>query len=202
MVTPRTRTIANELLSAAPGFKVVGNGGVLRGDGDGVAQLIFVDRGKYTTTINNPVTLMLGAIPIRAVELLRTTVPKEIRKGPMYWPWWRRIGHLMPERRDMWWDLGPEESPADRSGLEAMRRAIQDHGLPSLSVVGTERGLFGELVKRFDRHGDGLPYGELRWFAALARVLGEERSVAAGIAAMQRCGVEEESLQDDLEHLG
>lgn len=200
--TPRTRSIATELLSEVPTFSVVEGGGVLREDDAGVAKLIVVERGKYTTSNDNPVTLMLGTIPVRVADLLGSTVSKEIRKGPMYWPWRRRIGQVMPDQRDTWWDLGLEGSPADTSGLAALRLALREHGLPSLAIVASERALLDAMVERFNEHGDLLPYGELRWFTGLARVLDEDSLADAGIAAMRSCGVEEESLHDDLQSLG
>ena len=198
-MTARTRNIAQQLVMAAPRFKA--SGGVLRSDENGITRLILVERGKYTTVEENPVTLMLGVLSLRAIELLGSSVQRELRRGPMEWPWSRRIGHVRPDRKDVWWDLGPESSAAEDSGLQALRQAVQDHALPALSRVSTERALFEAIAERFDRHGDALPYHELRSFTALAQVLGEAASLAAGIAAMETCGIEDEQLRDDLARL-
>lgn len=200
MTTTRTRSIAKQLLPAAPGFTA--SSGILRSVESGVVRLVMVERGKYTTSEDNPVTLMLGVLSVRSIDLLGSSIKNEVRNGAMSWPWRQRIGQVMPERKDVWWELGPEGSEAEATGLTHLRHALADHGLPALAEVGTETGLFERLRARFRLHGSGLPYEEVRWFTALAHLLGESEQATAGVEVMRGFGLDEAEVREDLQRLG
>jgi len=66
----------------------------------------------------------------------------------------RRIGFLAPERRDLWWAIGPT---TDRGSLGcAIRTVLESHALPFLESCTTDEGLRDYWLASFGSAPEGL----------------------------------------------
>ena len=67
--------------------------------------------------------------------------PQRLGTRPSVWSahWHQRIGHLMPEKSDIWWSIRSVEE--GRSIASEIVRCVQQFGLPALAQVSTVSAL-------------------------------------------------------------
>ena len=122
----------------APALRALG----LRGSGSRFSfadpaswALLGFQSSRYNTDQAMRFTVNLSAVPKHVWESRRREqphLPVRPTPGTYYgeFVWSRRLGHLMPVDKDVWWDLDGEHDPkVAASGVVA---AIGAYGLPAL----------------------------------------------------------------------
>ena len=93
-------------------------GRVFRRYRDGVWHLIALQKSRKSSARRNIFTFNLG---MASERLLHREAVDPVRCGIADCHWRRRLGHLSPENRDVWWTLEDEASSA-LAGTQVNRR--------------------------------------------------------------------------------
>lgn len=91
--------------------------------------IISLQSSTSSTSALAKVTLNLGAhIPV---------LQDPQQRNPSSWSahWHQRIGHLLPEKEDLWWSISTAEE--SRSVAAEIVRCVEQFGLPALAQVST-----------------------------------------------------------------
>jgi len=111
------------------------NGSTFRLRSNETVRVISLQSSTKSTSVFAKVTVNLG------VHVLALQDPERPEKNPSVWSphWNQRIGHLMPENRDIWWSIySAQESVSVASEIA---RCVEQYGLPSLAQVATVKAL-------------------------------------------------------------
>lgn len=111
-------------------------GRVFRRHRDGVWHLIALQKSRKSSARRNIFTFNLG---MASERLLHREAVDPVRCGIADCHWRRRLGHLSPENRDVWWTLEDEASSA-LAGTQ-VNRWLEDYGLPELDKLGNDVAL-------------------------------------------------------------
>ncbi|GAA3443351.1 DUF4304 domain-containing protein [Planomonospora venezuelensis] len=111
----------------------VGSGQVYRLPDDRHWALLGFQRSTGSTWELLRFTVNLSVVPKELWEQRRSAGRLPPRPAPSTyygpWTWWSRIGKLLPDGGDHWWDVGPAPDPAVASDVLA---GVRDFALPAL----------------------------------------------------------------------
>ena len=94
-----------------------------------------------------------------------------------------RLGLLMPEKSDFWWEITEENSEAI---IRAVESAIVEYGLPYLEVNSKDERLLEHWLWVFKNHPDVPNYQTLRFLAVLLRSSGKMDELPPVLAEIKR----------------
>ncbi len=117
------------------GFSKLGANAFSRQRGD-VLHLVEIQRGKWSTKSSLELTVNLGVL---SLELAKRTGRHE--QGPQicFCHWSARLGELMPEQQDKWWEIS-SATQVPTVADEVVDALIQ-YGLPALSALDSTQSL-------------------------------------------------------------
>src|SRR5262245_19837344 len=104
-----------------------------------ILYIIQLYISRRNTNIHSVVTVELGIISLplakKQMEAPTEYYPYEVEKKPSmsasHWNW--RIGHILPERKDIWWDISTVEQ-AEIAATE-ISLAVTKYALPVMSQI-------------------------------------------------------------------
>jgi hypothetical protein len=105
-------------------------GSVFRRRRDGVWHLVALQKSRKSTARRTIFTVNLG---VASERIMRWEALEPARCGIVNCHWRARLGHLSPERRDVWWTFENEASSA-MAGTQVKQR-LEDYGLPELDKL-------------------------------------------------------------------
>ena len=105
-------------------------------DQGGIVQMVALQKSTSSTDTVVKVTANAG-LWLSELAPIRAGVPDK----PDIWSahWQVRVGHLSPERTDLWWSVG-SENDARAVGVELARR-IADHVLPEIERLSSRQAV-------------------------------------------------------------
>jgi hypothetical protein len=143
-----------------------------RASTNGLHQSINFQASAWGTHDSGSITINLGV----SSPALSMAISERIAKpGTGLWPVQARIGSLMPENRDVWWDIDRQTDIA-LLGVEILKIVVS-YGVPFLECYGTAHVFDDHLLSRYNGHSIGkFPLALVR--ATLAVQLGDKDRAA------------------------
>lgn len=177
-------------------FKPLGfkrKGANLRRDIDGLVQTVNFQASSWGSAEAGSFTVNIG---VTDVELLALWTGRHDTSPTQFcFPIGQRIGHLMPEGCDHWWDVGPGIDAAETQA--AVAKALRDHVVPLFQLLSSRQALNEAMVGGFS---DGpKPFVALK----VLKAMGQHRLGLRDEAARSlREACEESSLESARTRLG
>jgi hypothetical protein len=142
VVDATSKTVFADLFKPL-GFKR--KGANLRRDIDGLVQSVNFQASSWGSAEAGSFTVNIGITDLELLALW--TARSDTSPTQFCFPVGQRIGHLMPERCDYWWEVGPGIDAVATQAAVSM--ALRDHVVPLFQRLSSQRALNETMIAGF-----------------------------------------------------